>query len=160
MYFYFFELCHMCFGDTFCWLCNDLLWCHSFPILYTFCEAVTIHWKRSIISFGKGGQCKHPMMHFNISTITLMIHIYLRICVTLFQLQWHAALILGLLFWRPHPDQLPVLFVFPALWGNADAVWQTQIKGELPFSCSHDCLTFSVWPTRYWIQVTHMPQDC
>ncbi|XP_042156449.1 protein unc-93 homolog A-like isoform X1 [Oncorhynchus tshawytscha] len=34
--------------------------------------------------------------------------------------------ILGLLFWRPHPDQLPVFFVFPALWGLADAVWQTQ----------------------------------
>ncbi|XP_038818525.1 protein unc-93 homolog A-like [Salvelinus namaycush] len=34
--------------------------------------------------------------------------------------------ILALLFWRPHPDQLPVFFVFPALWGLADAVWQTQ----------------------------------
>uniref|UniRef100_A0AAR2JSM9 Protein unc-93 homolog A n=2 Tax=Pygocentrus nattereri TaxID=42514 RepID=A0AAR2JSM9_PYGNA len=34
--------------------------------------------------------------------------------------------VLALLFWRPHPDQLPVFFVFPALWGVADAVWQTQ----------------------------------
>uniref|UniRef100_A0A673XUG0 Protein unc-93 homolog A n=1 Tax=Salmo trutta TaxID=8032 RepID=A0A673XUG0_SALTR len=34
--------------------------------------------------------------------------------------------ILALLFWKPHPDQLPVFFVFPALWGLADAVWQTQ----------------------------------
>uniref|UniRef100_A0A673N3B2 Protein unc-93 homolog A n=1 Tax=Sinocyclocheilus rhinocerous TaxID=307959 RepID=A0A673N3B2_9TELE len=33
---------------------------------------------------------------------------------------------LGLLFWEPHPDQLGVFFVFPALWGMADAVWQTQ----------------------------------
>ncbi|XP_077053351.1 protein unc-93 homolog A [Siphateles boraxobius] len=32
----------------------------------------------------------------------------------------------GLLYWEPHPDQLPVFFVFPALWGMADAVWQTQ----------------------------------
>ncbi|XP_066533554.1 protein unc-93 homolog A [Hoplias malabaricus] len=32
----------------------------------------------------------------------------------------------ALLFWRPHPDQFPVFFVFPALWGMADAVWQTQ----------------------------------
>ncbi|XP_048063487.1 protein unc-93 homolog A [Megalobrama amblycephala] len=32
----------------------------------------------------------------------------------------------GLLYWEPHPDQLPVFFVFPALWGLADAVWQTQ----------------------------------
>ncbi|XP_072512592.1 protein unc-93 homolog A [Salminus brasiliensis] len=33
---------------------------------------------------------------------------------------------IALLFWSPHPDQLPVFFVFPALWGMADAVWQTQ----------------------------------
>ncbi|XP_069575186.1 protein unc-93 homolog A [Brachyistius frenatus] len=36
------------------------------------------------------------------------------------------ACIIGLLYWRPHPDQLPVFFVFPALWGMADAIWQTQ----------------------------------
>ncbi|XP_029352746.1 protein unc-93 homolog A [Echeneis naucrates] len=34
--------------------------------------------------------------------------------------------IIALLYWRPHPDQLPVFFVFPALWGMADAIWQTQ----------------------------------
>ncbi|XP_065112342.1 protein unc-93 homolog A [Paramisgurnus dabryanus] len=34
--------------------------------------------------------------------------------------------LLGLLYWRPHPDQLPVFFVISALWGMADAVWQTQ----------------------------------
>uniref|UniRef100_A0A8C5DPI0 Protein unc-93 homolog A n=1 Tax=Gouania willdenowi TaxID=441366 RepID=A0A8C5DPI0_GOUWI len=34
--------------------------------------------------------------------------------------------IIALLFWRPHPDQMPVFFVFPALWGMADAIWQTQ----------------------------------
>uniref|UniRef100_A0A3Q0QUB6 Protein unc-93 homolog A n=1 Tax=Amphilophus citrinellus TaxID=61819 RepID=A0A3Q0QUB6_AMPCI len=33
---------------------------------------------------------------------------------------------IALLYWRPHPDQLPVFFVFPALWGMADAIWQTQ----------------------------------
>ncbi|XP_062407330.1 protein unc-93 homolog A isoform X2 [Sardina pilchardus] len=37
--------------------------------------------------------------------------------------------IIALLLWRPHPDQLPVFFVFPALWGVADAVWQTQTNG-------------------------------
>ncbi|MEQ2299315.1 Protein unc-93 A [Ameca splendens] len=36
------------------------------------------------------------------------------------------ACIIALLFWRPHPEQLPVFFVFPALWGMADAIWQTQ----------------------------------
>ncbi|XP_067098275.1 protein unc-93 homolog A-like [Osmerus mordax] len=38
----------------------------------------------------------------------------------------NLSCILALLFWKPHPDQLPVFFVFPALWGLADAVWQTQ----------------------------------
>jgi len=36
----------------------------------------------------------------------------------------------GLLYWEPHPNQLPVFFVIPALWGMADAVWQTQTNGE------------------------------
>lgn len=147
----------MCFGDTFCWLCNDLLWWHN-------------------LLFGKLSQYigRETLFHLvrgdNVNTrwyiLTYQQSLWLStstygISVTLFQLQWHAALILALLFWRPHADQLPVLFVFPAVWGNADAVWQTQIKGELPFSCSHDCLTFiNVWPTWYWIQVTSMPQDC
>uniref|UniRef100_A0AAY4CLP8 Protein unc-93 homolog A n=1 Tax=Denticeps clupeoides TaxID=299321 RepID=A0AAY4CLP8_9TELE len=34
--------------------------------------------------------------------------------------------IISLLFWRPHPDQLAVFFVYPALWGMSDAIWQTQ----------------------------------
>ncbi|XP_034999942.2 protein unc-93 homolog A [Hippoglossus stenolepis] len=34
--------------------------------------------------------------------------------------------IIGLLMWRPHQDELAVFFVFPALWGMSDAVWQTQ----------------------------------
>ncbi|XP_071400454.1 protein unc-93 homolog A [Centroberyx affinis] len=38
----------------------------------------------------------------------------------------NLSCIIALLYWRPHPDQLAVFFVFPALWGMADAVWQTQ----------------------------------
>ncbi|XP_006755239.1 PREDICTED: protein unc-93 homolog A, partial [Myotis davidii] len=38
----------------------------------------------------------------------------------------HLSCIIALLLWRPHPDQLPVFFVFSGLWGVADAVWQTQ----------------------------------
>ncbi|XP_060947674.1 protein unc-93 homolog A [Limanda limanda] len=34
--------------------------------------------------------------------------------------------IIALLMWKPHPDELAVFFVFPALWGMSDAVWQTQ----------------------------------
>ncbi|RXN07465.1 unc-93 -like protein [Labeo rohita] len=30
------------------------------------------------------------------------------------------------LYWKPQPGQMAVFFVFPALWGMADAVWQTQ----------------------------------
>lgn len=36
------------------------------------------------------------------------------------------ACIIALLFWRPHPDDFWVFFTFPALWGMADAIWQTQ----------------------------------
>ncbi|KAK0143084.1 Protein unc-93 A [Merluccius polli] len=45
----------------------------------------------------------------------------------------NLSCILALLFWRPNPDpaHLPVFFVFPALWGLADAIWQTQTNGSL-----------------------------
>ncbi|XP_039604702.1 protein unc-93 homolog A [Polypterus senegalus] len=38
----------------------------------------------------------------------------------------NLACIISLLTWKPHPDEFPVFFVFPALWGLADAIWQTQ----------------------------------
>ncbi|XP_026934922.1 protein unc-93 homolog A isoform X2 [Sagmatias obliquidens] len=38
----------------------------------------------------------------------------------------HLSCIIALLLWKPHPRQLPLFFVFPGLWGAADAVWQTQ----------------------------------
>ncbi|XP_072907737.1 protein unc-93 homolog A isoform X1 [Hemitrygon akajei] len=38
----------------------------------------------------------------------------------------NVASIISLLLWKPHPNQLPVFFVFPVLWGMADAIWQTQ----------------------------------
>ncbi|KAL6040887.1 hypothetical protein STEG23_037863, partial [Scotinomys teguina] len=34
--------------------------------------------------------------------------------------------IIVFLLWHPSPDQLPVFFLLPGLWGMADAVWQTQ----------------------------------
>ncbi|AWP20367.1 putative protein unc-93 -like A-like [Scophthalmus maximus] len=36
------------------------------------------------------------------------------------------ACIIAFLLWRPDPDNLVVFFALPALWGLADAVWQTQ----------------------------------
>ncbi|XP_061609790.1 protein unc-93 homolog A [Phyllopteryx taeniolatus] len=38
----------------------------------------------------------------------------------------NLSCIIALLYWRPHPHELGVFFVFPALWGMADAIWQTQ----------------------------------
>ncbi|XP_074541238.1 protein unc-93 homolog A isoform X1 [Halichoeres trimaculatus] len=38
----------------------------------------------------------------------------------------NLGVVIALLYWRPHPEELPVFFVFPALWGMADAIWQTQ----------------------------------
>ncbi|KAG7274420.1 hypothetical protein CRUP_023893 [Coryphaenoides rupestris] len=43
----------------------------------------------------------------------------------------NLSCIVALLSWKPHPNQLPVFFVFPALWGLADAIWQTQTNGSL-----------------------------
>ncbi|KAJ7342199.1 hypothetical protein JRQ81_009647 [Phrynocephalus forsythii] len=34
--------------------------------------------------------------------------------------------ILAFLLWKPHPQQHAVFFILPALWGVADAIWQTQ----------------------------------
>lgn len=31
-------------------------------------------------------------------------------------------------FWAPHPDNMFMFFLVPALWGISDAVWQTQIN--------------------------------
>nr|XP_003419261.1 protein unc-93 homolog A isoform X2 [Loxodonta africana] len=38
----------------------------------------------------------------------------------------HLCCIIALLLWKPYPDQLAVFFIFSALWGLSDAVWQTQ----------------------------------
>ncbi|KAM9316719.1 protein unc-93 homolog A-like [Gastrophryne carolinensis] len=38
----------------------------------------------------------------------------------------NAACILAMLFWKPNPNELAVFFILPAIWGMADAVWQTQ----------------------------------
>ncbi|KAE8601856.1 hypothetical protein XENTR_v10013815 [Xenopus tropicalis] len=38
----------------------------------------------------------------------------------------NAASIIALLLWQPHPNDFAVFFIFPAIWGIADAVWQTQ----------------------------------
>ncbi|XP_060609709.2 protein unc-93 homolog A-like isoform X1 [Anolis sagrei] len=34
--------------------------------------------------------------------------------------------IITFLLWKPHPKHLAVFFILPAIWGMADAIWQTQ----------------------------------
>jgi len=40
----------------------------------------------------------------------------------------NLASIVVMFLWSPHPDTTFVFFLIPALWGIADAVWQTQIN--------------------------------
>ncbi|XP_053565144.1 protein unc-93 homolog A-like isoform X2 [Bombina bombina] len=49
-----------------------------------------------------------------------------RISLFFFAAASNIACIIALLLWKPHPNQLAVFFIFPALWGMADAIWQTQ----------------------------------
>ncbi|XP_075056801.1 protein unc-93 homolog A-like isoform X2 [Mixophyes fleayi] len=49
-----------------------------------------------------------------------------RISLFFFAAFTNAAGIIALLLWKPHPNQLAVFFVFPAIWGMADSIWQTQ----------------------------------
>ena len=32
--------------------------------------------------------------------------------------------------WSPHPDQMWLFYIIPALYGIADGIWQTQINCE------------------------------
>lgn len=41
----------------------------------------------------------------------------------------HGAVVIFMLFWRPHPESPLVFFAVAGLWGVGDAVWQTQING-------------------------------
>ena len=42
----------------------------------------------------------------------------------------NVAIIILFFLWVPNPDDIAVFFIAAALWGLADAVWQTQINGE------------------------------
>ncbi|KFQ67765.1 Protein unc-93 A, partial [Phaethon lepturus] len=58
--------------------------------------------------FGKVSQFTGRKLLFALATVT------------------NTACIIALLLWKPHPKQLAVFFVFPALWALSDAIWQTQ----------------------------------
>ena len=40
----------------------------------------------------------------------------------------NLSLIIAMLIWKPYPLQPVALFIIAALWGLADAVWQTQVN--------------------------------
>ncbi|XP_008067057.2 protein unc-93 homolog A [Carlito syrichta] len=60
------------------------------------------------------------LLYGKVSQYTGRILLYVLGAVT------QLSSIIALLLWRPHTQQLAVFFVFPGLWGVADAVWQTQ----------------------------------
>lgn len=43
----------------------------------------------------------------------------------------HLGLIVWLLIWRPSAESPTTFFIISGLWGVGDAVWQTQVNGEL-----------------------------
>lgn len=49
-----------------------------------------------------------------------------RIFLFSFAAATNFAVIIALLLWEPHQNELAMFFIFPALWGMADAIWQTQ----------------------------------
>ncbi|NXT94801.1 UN93A protein, partial [Anhinga rufa] len=65
----------------------------------------------SSLLFGKISQFTGRKLLFALATVT------------------NTSCIIALLLWKPHPKQLAVFFVFSALWGLSDAIWQTQTNG-------------------------------
>ena len=43
----------------------------------------------------------------------------------------HLVVFIVLLTWKPDQDMISVVFLMAALWGYTDAVWQTQINGNI-----------------------------
>uniref|UniRef100_A0A8B9RWW1 Protein unc-93 homolog A n=1 Tax=Accipiter nisus TaxID=211598 RepID=A0A8B9RWW1_9AVES len=86
--------------------------------------------------FGKISQFTGRKLLFALGTV---IYCYLSCSVIVFIFLFflskstaavtNTTCIIALLLWKPHPKQLAVFFIFPALWGLSDAIWQTQTNG-------------------------------
>ena len=59
-----------------------------------------------------------------------LINIVGRIPIFLGGALFNVIAVIIMFSWSPNPDQPYVFFFIAALWGAADAVWQTQINGE------------------------------
>lgn len=56
-----------------------------------------------------------------------------RVPLLLLATALNLALIVTMLIWKPDASEPVALFVMAALWGLADAVWQTQVNCNLHF---------------------------
>ena len=54
-----------------------------------------------------------------------------RVPLFIYGAAMNLSLIITLLIWSPNPAEPSVYFIIAALWGTADAVWQTQINCKL-----------------------------
>ncbi|KAG7155255.1 protein unc-93 homolog A-like [Homarus americanus] len=60
--------------------------------------------------------------------LTPLVKVVGRVPIFTFAFLINASLVVTFTYWKPHPDHMPWFFVISALWGAADAVWQTQIN--------------------------------
>lgn len=61
-----------------------------------------------------------------------------RIPIILLGMVVHGSIIIVLMFWRPSPETPLIFFTISGLYGVGDAVWQTQINGELGRSSANN----------------------
>ena len=53
-----------------------------------------------------------------------------RVPIFIFGACVNIGMILIMYFWKPNPSEMIVFFLMAAMWGIADAIWQTQINGK------------------------------
>ncbi|KAM6185266.1 protein unc-93 homolog A [Rhynchocyon petersi] len=82
--------------------------------------ALGIHFVGYVMICFAGTDSLCSLLYGKLSQYTGRIAIYALGALT------QLGCIVALLLWKPYPDQLAVFFVFSALWGVSDAVWQTQ----------------------------------
>ena len=64
---------------------------------------------------------------------TPLVKSFGRVPIFIFGACINVSLLILMLNWRPDPENIIVFFTIAALWGVADAIWQTQINGETEY---------------------------
>ncbi len=62
---------------------------------------------------------------------TIMKHMGGRIPIFVFGALLNYGVIVAFFVWTPSKEEKAVFFVLAGLWGISDAIWQTQINGNL-----------------------------